>query len=288
MKQVSLIIPVFNAARYLRETLENALAQEGVDYEVIVVDDGSMDASPSIIAEYKDRLVIRRQENAGQAVAMNTALTVASGEYIAFLDADDLCLPGRLRTQASYLSEHPGVDLVYTLRENIDTEGRKLGVRPGRKPDSYRLLYLNDIPHSSVMLRRSILDSAGNFDSSYPNHDWDLWVRISEHGQIALIAEPLIQYRIHETNISRTRRRPLNHYRWTRQVMLGKTKQRRQCPWWLTVAHARAVAEWRLLSSPWWSESGGRWWWRVHSVINVVEQGIIRRLAGRSVYPTHD
>lgn len=285
MIQVSVILPVFNAARYLRQTLDNVLAQEGVEFEVIVVDDGSTDESPTILAEYEGRVVFRRQENAGQATAMNAALEIARGEYIAFLDADDLCLPGRLRIQATYLDTHPGVDLVYTPSEYIDADGQNLGVKEVREPDPLRLLYLNDIPHSSVMLRRSALESVGGFDSSYLNHDWDLWVRISEHSLLGLIRDPLVQYRVHEANVSRTRRCPLNHYRRARMTMLKKTRSRRGDARWLTAAYVRAWLEWRLLSNPVWSERGGRLWWRSHVLVNAVEMHLVQWTVGAATYP---
>src|SRR5512143_3730544 len=107
---VSVVMPVYNGARYLRQALESALAQTYRPLEIVVVDDGSTDETPAILAEFGTRIRALRQPNSGSAAARNAALDAARGELIAFLDADDLWLPQKLAVQVEYLREHPDVD----------------------------------------------------------------------------------------------------------------------------------------------------------------------------------
>lgn len=131
---VSVIMPVHNGAQFLREAIESALAQDYTPVEIIVVDDGSTDATPQILASFGSRIRHIRQTNSGAAAARNAALQASRGEYLAFLDADDLWLPQKLRVQIDYLGSHPDVDLVasswkvlsetadaVTLRDSIES-----------------------------------------------------------------------------------------------------------------------------------------------------------------------
>ena len=285
MNLVSVVIPVFNAERYLREAIDSVLAQEGVNVEIIAIDDGSTDGSPDILATYEGRIVCRRQTNSGQAMAMNEALKLATGEYVAYLDADDVCLPDRLSAQVRYLQSYPHIDLVYTATEYIEADGRSMGVKRVNPPDPLRLLFLNDVPHSTVMHRRAALDRVGVFDASYLNHDWDLWVRFSESSRLGFIPTPLVRYRVHPTNVSRTRRRALNHHRWARMIMLGKTWERRGRPCWLRLLYERARIEWWLLTHPVVSERAGLLWWYTHVFFNAIEMHLVRWIVREAAYP---
>lgn len=109
---VSVIMPVHNGEKYLRQALRSALEQEYPNFEIVVVDDGSVDGTQDILREFGSRIVPIRQTNAGAAVARNTALRAARGEFVAFLDADDLWVRSKLRLQVDYLLHHPDVDLV--------------------------------------------------------------------------------------------------------------------------------------------------------------------------------
>src|SRR5512143_4014499 len=111
---VSVVMPVYNGARYLRQALESALNQTYRPLEIIVVDDGSTDETSAILAEFGSRIRAIRQKNPGSAAARNAALQAAHGEIIAFLDADDLWLPQKLEVQVAYLRAHPDVELVAT------------------------------------------------------------------------------------------------------------------------------------------------------------------------------
>ena len=216
---------------------------------------------------------------------MNEGLKLAKGEYVAYLDADDVCLPGRLFEQVKYLQTHPEIDLVYAATEYIDENGFSMGVKRLKAPDPLQLLYLNYVPHSTVMHRRTALEAVGDFDASYLNHDWDLWVRFSECSRFGCIHKPLVQYRVHASNVSRTRQRPLNHYRWARMIMLRKTWERRGRSFWLRFLFERARFEWWLLKHPIVSERAGRIWWHAHVLFNAIEMHLIKWIVRKKAYP---
>ena len=261
------------------------LAQEGVRVELIVIDDGSTDSSPKIIKSYRDKIVSLWQPNSRQAVAQNYGLRVATGEYIAYLDSDDISLPNRLNLQVQYLCDHPEIDMVYTATEYICAEGKSLFVKIPASPNPLRLLYLNDVPHSSVMHRRSLIPRIGYFDESYPNQDWDYWVRFSEVTRLGLIPSPLVKYREHPANLTHTRKNKANQYRWTRMILLRKTLIRRGHSFWLLLCYWRACTEWWFLSVPLWSEFCPKVWWRIHSIFNLLERIILSLISMGRAYP---
>lgn len=280
MAKVSVIIPTFNAGEFLRTALDSVLSQEISDVEVIVVDDGSTDATPEILRAYGRRIVWKSQMNCGQASAINEGLRMASGRYVALLDADDVSLPERLGAQAKILDDCPEVALVYSDRYQIDKDGRVSGLIPSRPFDKFILLQRNYIPRSSVMIRRQILDVVGLFDQrNSGNDDWDMWVRISELALLLHVPKPLVKYRIHERNISLTRPRRLDFYRWTRLTMLLSVRERIGRTWWLDLMVGRAWAVWRLGAiSPEIGERFPRLWSRIDRIMELVEMVIVRPL----------
>src|SRR5436305_4940478 len=124
MKTVSVIIPAYNYARYIAEAIDGALAQTHAPLEVIVVDDESTDDTPRVLAGYGDRIRTIRQPNGGAAAARNTGMAAARGEYVAFLDADDVWLPRKLELQLQRFEADPDLGLVHCAMEVIDREGR--------------------------------------------------------------------------------------------------------------------------------------------------------------------
>lgn len=128
MPKVSVIIPAYNSITYLPATLDSVLRQTFADFEVFIVDDGSSDNTAAWGSQIQDRRVqLMTQANQGTCAARNTGIALAQGEYIAFLDADDLWHPTKLAKQVRYLDEHPEVGLVYTWTALIDPEGRPTG-----------------------------------------------------------------------------------------------------------------------------------------------------------------
>lgn len=204
MPRVSVVIPAYNRAHLICQTLESVLAQTYRDFEVIVVDDGSTDDTLAVLSAYGDRIGIIRQSNRGLSSARNTGIREATGEFVAFLDSDDLWLPTKLEHQMALLDANPGLPWVYTDAEAFDGEtGRTLYLysRFTRlyQGDVLHHLILGDfIPTPTPVVRRAVFCEVGEFyDNKCVAEDWDMWLRIAARYQIGLVAEPLARYRVH-------------------------------------------------------------------------------------------
>lgn len=200
--RVSVIVPCYNGARYLRETIDGVLAQTHPDVELVVADDGSTDDSIAIATSYGDRVRSVTQPNAGPSAARNLALRHATGEFVALLDADDRFHPTKLARQVARLREHSDAGAVYCGWRLVDGAGRALPEHgwPAVEGDLLRRLVLGNLFHPvSVMVRRRLLDDVGGFDVRCPvNEDWDLFLRLSLAGaRWACVDEALCDYRIH-------------------------------------------------------------------------------------------
>jgi glycosyltransferase involved in cell wall biosynthesis len=207
--RISVVIPTYNAAATLPETLESVFGQSFTDFEVIVVDDGSTDATPDILAAYEDRIRVLRKVNEGKpAAARNLGVRAARGEFVAFLDADDCWTKDKLERQVAMLDQQPDVGLVYTGDATIDGESRKVSVNPcypEARGRIYELLTVHNVMvGSSVVARRRAIEEAGGFDEDLTSiENWDLWIRIARGWAIEYIDEPLTLYRVHSGNRSR-------------------------------------------------------------------------------------
>jgi glycosyltransferase involved in cell wall biosynthesis len=204
---ISVIIPAYNQAQYLKQAIDSALSQEGVILEVIVIDDGSQDETPELLKEYKNRIHALRHENQGAAGARNSGLDISSGQFIAFLDADDRWLPGHLAGSMEVFSNEPEVGLTYSDARVIDEEGRfeKYRVSP-RKASLESLVLGNYITTSSVVLRKGCLEKCGKFDTGfrYTSQDWDMWMRIAAKYQFRHTGHALAEYRRHSQSAIQT------------------------------------------------------------------------------------
>ncbi len=200
--KVTVLMPVYDAAKYLREAIDSILAQSFRNFEFLVIDDGSTDDSRAIIESYEDpRIrVVYNSRNLGLVETLNRGLMLASGEFVARMDADDRALPNRLNRQVACLNDDPTIGLVGTCVEIIDERGRRrLMVRD--VPSSHNLicwnlLFENCVAHSSVMLRRSAVFAAGGYTKGIWAEDYELWVRMSRLCQIVQLPEVLQQFRI--------------------------------------------------------------------------------------------
>ncbi len=213
---VSVIIPTFNSELYVKVAVESVLLQAYRDVEVIVVDDGSTDGTRDVLKEYIDSGEIKYiyQKNNGPASARNSGIKNSSGEFIAFLDADDIWLSNKLERQISLFDSSPDVGLVYSdmeffgahLRFNRYSEMLKRRMCRGRV---YKELVLeNFIPTSTVIVRRNVLDDVGFFDDSgkYIGEDYDLWLRVARKYEIDFVEDILVKYRIHSGKMSLSRK----------------------------------------------------------------------------------
>lgn len=210
MPKISVVIPAYNAMTYLPETLENLLQQTWQDFEVIVVNDGSSDDTPQWVAEVRDpRVKLVSQENQGLAGARNTGIAHAQGEYIAFLDADDLWEKTKLEKQLQSLEQNPNVGLVYTWVLLIDAQGKKTGrvFKSEAQGKVWQTLIQENIVGcgSVALVRRECFETCGLFDRNLRSfvEDWDMWLRIASKYKFAVVPEGLVYYRQHANSASR-------------------------------------------------------------------------------------
>lgn len=211
MDLVSILMPAYNRADYIAESIRSVQAQTWQNWELLIVNDGSKDNTAEIVAEYssKDpRVILINQPNAGCGAARNTGLSHAKGNWIAYLDSDDLWTPDKLEIQLAAAAEHPDVDVIYsrgwmffdTDLTNREPYNSVYGVYEGK--DMYRMLYRrNDIPILSVIVKRSMVDKVGP-QSNITIEDYDYWMRIGKAGgRFYGIDQALFFYRRHGTSI---------------------------------------------------------------------------------------
>jgi glycosyltransferase involved in cell wall biosynthesis len=204
---VSVVIPAFNAARHLAATLVSALGQGLDGVEVLVVDDGSRDATPDIARSFGNRVRLVRQENQGVSAARNRGLAEATGAFVALLDADDLWRPGKLGRQLAALGDSPGVGLCYTGISVVDEDGRFVDEtwQPEPVVRLETLLFRNGVAGgaSSILCPRELLLAAGGFDPGLSLcADWDMWIRLAPRCPFVYLPERLTTYRRHAANMS--------------------------------------------------------------------------------------
>jgi glycosyltransferase involved in cell wall biosynthesis len=210
--KVSVLIPVYNGQEFISSAVDSALAQHDVPVEVIVIDDGSTDDTPRLLSQYGDRIRVLRQKNGGHVNARNNGAKIATGQWLAFLDADDLWRPEKLSRQLALAT--PEIGLVYTDRENFGATERvkKVGQDDYAlyRGDLFEPLLLgNFIPVASVIIRRDWWDQLGGFDESLRVvEDWDLWFRFAAAGGVAeVVREPLTLYRWHAGSMTNNQTR---------------------------------------------------------------------------------
>ncbi len=208
MPLVSVIIPTYNRDWIVAEAIDSVLAQDFSDYELIVVDDGSNDGTPKILAAYGDRITVLRQPNRGVSAARNRGIAAAAGHLMAFLDSDDLWLPQKLSTQVNFFAEHPEAVICQTEERWIRNGVR---VNPKKRHLKFsgmifeRSLALCLVSPSAVMIKKSLFDTVGLFDENLPAcEDYDLWLRVSCRYPVHLIdTELIIKRGGHEDQLSK-------------------------------------------------------------------------------------
>ena len=211
--QVSIMMPAYNAEQYVQSAIESVLAQTNRDWELIIIDDGSIDRTAAIIHGFDDqRIRYFRQENAGEAAARNTALQKMRGQWLAFIDADDLYLPDHLERTIAYLEQNPDKDAVYTDGFHIDSDGRQLQSLASRRRGPFEGWIFEEVVRASdvfgppicVVLRRSLVEK---YQLRYDTRivigpDWDFFTRYSEHARFGYLDQQTCLYRVHLTNIT--------------------------------------------------------------------------------------
>ena len=193
--RVSVVIPAFNRWRLLAEAIDSVLAQSYRDFELIVVDDGSSDATASELAKLASRLQFFVTERRGVSAARNLGVSQSRGYYIAFLDSDDLWLNSKLERQTRFMDEHPEFHICQTdeiwIRNGVRVNPRAVHQKPSGDIFS-RSLELCLVSPSAVMMTKALFDRTGGFDEAFPVcEDYDLWLRISAQHQVPLIPDRL-------------------------------------------------------------------------------------------------
>ena len=210
MPDVSVVIPAYNAMKYLPDTLESVLQQTHTNFEVVIVNDGSSDDIESWFESsvIDPRVRLFSQNNQGLSAARNSGIKVAQSELIAFMDADDLWHPSKLEKQFQLFKACPDIGLVYTWLLYVDESANPTGkvVRYSFEGDVWnQLTAFNFVGCGSVaMVRRACFEAAGNFDVNLDSYveDWDMWLRIARDYTFAVVREPLVYNRKYSGSLS--------------------------------------------------------------------------------------
>jgi len=279
--KTSIIVPAYNAARFLSQTIESVCAQTAPDWELLIVDDGSTDNTAALacrLAARDTRIRVLCQPNSGASAARNRGLAAArpSSEAIVFLDADDEWEPDTLATLSQALQDRPDALGAYGLARAINTEGALLepgllekhqqeryGIEGGRltlwpldRPTTFAVEAVTEriITPGTVLLRRSALRALaeaealpGPFDPSLPLwEDWDLWLRLTRLGDLHFVNQPVLRYRRHEANLSGQARALDAGARRVRHKLLASV---RRDPRRLRIARLGRVSHFRLVAA---------------------------------------
>jgi glycosyltransferase involved in cell wall biosynthesis len=193
---ISIVIPTYNRASFLKEAIDSVLSQTYRNFELIVVDDGSTDDTPKLLSSYGEKIKVIKKANKGPSAARNRGIKAAKGGWIAFLDSDDVWKPGKLEKQVRFIKDNPEVKICQTEEVWIRNGKR---VNPRKKHEMHsgwiyeQCLPLCIVSPSSVMIHRDVFEKVGLFDETMlACEDYDLWLRIAPHYPICLVREKLI------------------------------------------------------------------------------------------------
>lgn len=208
MPKVSVLMPAYNAEKYIADAMESILNQTFQDFELIVLNDCSRDGTEGIILSYDDpRIVyVKNPENMGVAGTLNRGLELAKGEYIARMDADDISLQNRLEKQVQYLDAHPKVAVLGTNVELFDENGVISTGWSSTDPAQMKvdLLFSCGLAHPSVMMRRNVIKELGGYDLAFEGlEDYQLWCRVAKHYDVTTLPDLLFRYRIHSAQVTK-------------------------------------------------------------------------------------
>jgi glycosyltransferase involved in cell wall biosynthesis len=277
---VSVIVPTYNCGPFVAEALDSILSQDWQPLEVIAVDDGSTDNTLAVLRRYGDRIRVLQQPNGGPAAARNLAVRESRGEYLAFLDADDLWLPGHLRVLMSYLQAHPQTRVAYgewlVWRAGPDGSYPPLAVPrladapevdPANSGWVYPALLVDSIIHIiAAVIHRSVYDAVGGFDASLrTGSDWDFWIRVGRSFPVVKLRRPVAAYRQNPSSVTHVVRKENNGFRLLKRIVdtyglrddAGRTaaRWRDACPSWRSTMPTVTTGTATLTSRP----SGLEW-----------------------------
>ena len=203
MPKVSVIIPTYNRESFISETIESVLSQTYKDFEIIVIDDGSTDSTIRTLEKFGSKIKLMIQKNSERAVSRNNGVKNSTGEYIAFLDSDDVWEKYKLEKQVEILENKKDIILVYGQCLRINEKSKKIK-NANRQLKGFsgsvfeKLLLRNFISSPTPMIRREYFEKISGFESKYiPYEDWELWLRCSLLGKFYFLTRPVAYYRIH-------------------------------------------------------------------------------------------
>lgn len=222
-------MPAYNARQYIEESIRSVMNQDYPNIELIVIDDGSKDGTPELAEQFGSRVKVLRQNNSGPAAARNRGIAAARGDFIAFLDADDVWLPGKMALQVQYLQDHPDVGVVFggfsrwypeadgsflvpPIPVNLNTPLKFVSEHSGW---IYKDILLDSvICIITAVVRRSVIETVGNFDESLPTgEDYDFWLRVSHQFRAVELHRTLAYYRMHAASTTKVPRKENNEYK---------------------------------------------------------------------------
>jgi Glycosyltransferases involved in cell wall biogenesis len=218
---ITVLMPAYNAERFIGKAIESILNQTYKDFEFLIINDGSTDATESIIQSYSDSriLYIKNDKNIGLIATLNTGINMANGEWIARMDSDDVALPQRLEYQKNYFDEHKETDVLATtiifMNESGETTGTWSLDQKTINPNDIKsaLIRENCIAHPTVMCRTSLLQKFRYRSNSLHIEDYDLWLRLLNRGYyFAKINTPLLYYRVHTESVTGTHLKKSNFF----------------------------------------------------------------------------
>jgi len=212
MLKINVVIPVFNAQRFIGDAIQSVMDQTFKDLEIIVVDDGSTDGTEKIVRQFSGPISYCRQQNKGAGVARNLGVSLSQGDWIAFLDADDVWYPYKLAVQVEHIETHAGVSFFYSDMDMIDENGQvrergllssELKRRKEKKPWDIASIAFNNLPFpypSTTLFRKDVFSKAGGFNPIFGGsnfEDFDLFARIARITPLFFVPQSLVKYRIH-------------------------------------------------------------------------------------------
>jgi glycosyltransferase involved in cell wall biosynthesis len=241
---VSVIIPTYNCGPYIADALDSVLTQDYSPMEVIAVDDGSTDDTREVLARYGDRVRVYSQANKGPAAARNLAVRESRGQYLAFLDGDDLWLPGKLSAQMACLAARPELKVVFGswfvwrptdagVYEplNVSESAPEEGIDETESGWIYSKLLFDSVIHIiAAVIHRSVYDTVSGFDESLrTGSDYDFWVRVSRHFEVTKLRRKVAVYRQNLTSVTHVARPENNPYRLLHRALTAVSPISRSC-----------------------------------------------------------
>lgn len=228
MPKISVVMPAYNAEKYIAESINSILGQTYGDFEFIILNDCSQDRTEEIILSYDDPRIIylKNEKNLGVAATLNKGLAIAKGEYIARMDADDISMPERFEKQAVYLDKNEDIVVLGCSIEQFSGE-KNLGIRRFASDAgamALDMLFACGLAHPSVMMRTDVIRDLGGYDKEFNGlEDYDLWCRVLEKHNITTLPDILLRYRIHGSQVTQN-----PSARHLEQMRMLKTRQIQQ------------------------------------------------------------